>query len=125
MSTASSRKHTGVTFDDVRKMMLALPGVQEGTSFGTPAFKVRGKFMSRLREADVLVLKPVDDIEQQFLMSTAPEAFFLTDHYRGFTAILVRLAAVDRAQLQDLIAQAWSRLAGKKLLAAHAATGGK
>jgi hypothetical protein len=32
---------------------------------------------------------------------------------------------VDRAQLQDLIAQAWSRLAGKKLLAAHAATGGK
>ncbi|HEX5480138.1 MAG TPA: MmcQ/YjbR family DNA-binding protein, partial [Dehalococcoidia bacterium] len=89
------------------------------------AFKVRGKFLSRLREDDVLVLKPVDDIEQQFLMSTAPEAFFLTNHYRGFTAILVRLSAVDRAQLQDLIEQAWSRLAGKKRLAAHAAIGGR
>ncbi|HEX5478690.1 MAG TPA: hypothetical protein VFY79_03110 [Dehalococcoidia bacterium] len=71
MATMSSRKTHGVTFGDVRKIMLALPGVTEGTSFGTPAFKVRGKFLSRLREDDVLVLKPVDDIEQQFATTAA------------------------------------------------------
>ena len=91
----SSRNLPAVTFNDVRKMMLALPGLVESTSFGTPAFKVRGKLLARLREDDVLVLKPVEDVEQQFLMSTVPDAFFLTDHYRGYPAILVRLSAVD------------------------------
>jgi hypothetical protein len=48
----------GATFEQVREMMLALPAVEEGSSYGTPGFRVNGKFMSRLREPDVLVLKP-------------------------------------------------------------------
>ena len=109
----------GVTYDEYRQIALAFPGVEEGTSFGMPAFKVRGKFMSRLREEDVLVLKPVYDDEQQFLMGTQPEAFFLTDHYRGYTAILVRLSQVDPAELRRLVEQAWRELAPKKLVADH------
>ena len=114
-----ARSKRGATYDEYRQMALAFPGVEEGTSFGTPAFKVRGKFISRLREDDVLVLKPVYDDEQQFLMGTQPEAFFLTDHYRGYTAILVRLSKVDPAELRRLVEQAWRELAPKKLVAEY------
>ena len=92
----------GVTFEQFREMALALPGVEQGPSFGTPGFKVKGKFMARLREEDVLVLKPMEDDEQQFLMGTDPRAFFLTDHYSGYPAILIRLSKVERRQLQEL-----------------------
>jgi hypothetical protein len=47
-----------VAFATVRKIALALPGVEAGTSFGTPAFHVRGKFLARLREdGETLVVK--------------------------------------------------------------------
>ena len=110
----------GITYAQFAKMALAYPGVEAGPSFGTPGLKVKGKFMARLREPDVLVLKPVYDDEQRFLMDTQPEAFFLTDHYRGgWPGILVRLSKVDRGQLAELLEQAWRRLAPKRLLAAY------
>ena len=107
----------GVTFEQVREMMLAFPGVEEGSSYGTPGFRANGKFMSRLREDDVLVLKPVDEVERQFLMETQPKAFFITDHYRGSDAVLVRLSKVHAGELQELIERSWSSLASKKMLA--------
>lgn len=112
----------GVTFEQAREPMLALPGVEEGSSYGTPGFRVKGRLLSRLREEDVLVLRPLDDIEQRFLMSTDPAAFFQTEHYRGSTAILVRLSEVRLAQLGEIIEQSWRRLAPKKLVAAYDAS---
>ena len=109
----------GVTFEQVREMMLALPGVEEGSSYGTPGFRVAKKFLSRLREHDVLVLKPVDDIQRQFLMETQPKVFFVTDHYRGSDAILVRLSKVRPSELRDLIERCWCSLAPKKMLSAR------
>jgi hypothetical protein len=109
----------GATYADFERMALAYPGVEAGTSFGTPGLKVKGKFMARLREPDVLVLKPVYEDEQQFLMDTQPNAFFLTDHYRGYPTILIRLSKVQRGQLAELLDTAWRRLAPKKLLAGH------
>lgn len=78
----------GVTFEQATEMALVLPGVEATSSFGAPALKVKGKFMARLREPDVMVLKPIEDDEQQFLMDTQPDVFFITDHYRGYPAIL-------------------------------------
>src|SRR5438876_8144018 len=109
----------GVTFERVREMMLALPGVEEGSSYGTPGFRVAKKFMSRLREDDVLVLKPVDDMERQFLMETQAKTFFVTDHYRGSDAMLVRLSKVSAGELRGLIERCWRSLASKKMIAAH------
>lgn len=111
-------KPKGVTFSQVREMMLAFSGVEEGSSYGTPGFRVKGKFMARLREEDVLVLKPVEDIEQEFLMSTRPKAFFLTDHYRGYPTILIRLSQVREGELRQLFEQSWRRLAPPNLVAA-------
>ncbi len=109
----------GVTFNQVREIMLALPGVTEGTSYGTPAFRTGTKFMSRLRDEDVLVLTPVDDIQQRFLMETRPGAFFTTDHYRGYPTILVRLSKAREGELRNLIAGCWRALATAKMLAAR------
>jgi hypothetical protein len=113
------KETTGVTFDQVTKMALVFPGVEATSSFGTPALKVKGKFMARLREPDVMVLKCVEDDEQQFLMGTQPEVFFLTDHYRGWPGILIRLSEVHPREMRELIEQSWRRLAPKKLLAEH------
>jgi hypothetical protein len=110
-------KRAGVTFEEFSKMALTLPGVEARSSYGTPGFYVKKKFMARLREPDVMVLTPVHDDEQRFLMETQPQAFFLTDHYRGYPTILIRLSKVNRGQLQELVDQAWQRLAPKKLLA--------
>lgn len=39
-----------MTFDDVRRISLAWPEVEDGTSYGTPALKVRKKLLARLKE---------------------------------------------------------------------------
>jgi hypothetical protein len=57
-----------VGFDDVLRLCRDLPGIEVGTSFGTPALRVRRKFMCRMREGnETLVLTPIDEIQQRFL----------------------------------------------------------
>src|SRR5262245_60914925 len=52
----------GVTFDDVRELARQLPGVEEGSCYGTPGLRVKGKFLLRLREdAETVAIKiPMD-----------------------------------------------------------------
>jgi hypothetical protein len=109
----------GVRFAEFEQMALAYPGVEARSSYGTPGLYLRKKFMARLRneDLDTLVLKPVYDDEQRFLMETQPDVFFLTPHYVGYPTVLIRLSKVDRAQLEELVEQAWRRLATPKLLA--------
>ena len=111
----------GITFAQVMKMALAFPGVEARSSYGTPGIYVAKKFMARLREPDVLVLKPVEDDEQRFLMGTQPDVFFLTDHYRGYPTILIRLSKAHSKQMRELIEQSWRRMAPKKLVAKYEA----
>jgi hypothetical protein len=106
-----------MTFEDVVAMAGELPGVEVGTSYGTPALRVRRKFMARLREdGDSLVLTPIDDIEQEALMATQPDVFYKTAHYEGHPSVLIRLSRVDPEDLRELLEQCWRRLAGKRLL---------
>ncbi len=110
-----------LTFDDVRQIALALPGVEEGTSYGTPAFKVKGKFLSRLKEDGETLVVRIDMDEREVLMAANPEAFYITDHYRGYPAMLVRMAAVDAEELRELLEGAWRLVAPKRLVAARGA----
>jgi hypothetical protein len=123
MAAMPARRSTrrGVSWEHLRDFALALPGVEARTSFGTPALYVKKKFMARLRDddPDVLVLKPIDDVQQQFLMDTQPDVFFTTDHYRGYPTILVRLSSVHRAEVEALVHQCWRALAPPKLVAHH------
>lgn len=112
------KKNNVVTFDTVRQFALALPEAEEGTSYGTPAFKVRKKTFLRLREdGDSLVVK-IDFLKRDILMNAEPETFYITDHYREYPAILVRLSKVRPEVLRDLIEQAWRLEAPKRLVEA-------
>ena len=75
-----------MTYKALVKLALSLPHVEEGTSYGTPALKVKKKFFVRLREeGDVIVLRmPFEDREA--LMAEAPEKFSITDHYKDYPA---------------------------------------
>ena len=101
----------------MRKLVLPLPGVEEGVSYGTPAFRVRGKFFLRLREDGDLVVR-IDQGERYFLMQRDPETFYITDHYRNWAGVLVRLAIVDPEELRELLQHAWRPLASKKMVEA-------
>lgn len=99
---------------------LALPGLVEAPSYGTPGLKVKGKFLARLREPDVLVVVcPLD--EKEFLIEADPEIFFETEHYKGWPAVLVRLSKIERESLALLIERAWRTQAPKRLLEAFEA----
>jgi hypothetical protein len=97
-----------------------LPGVEESTSYGTPSIKVKGKILSRLRtEAEGALAIRCDFIDREILLQSDPETFFLTDHYRNYPMILVRLDKVRADALPDLVERAWRLVAPSKLVAAY------
>ena len=108
-------EHEPVTFQTVRELALALPEVEESTSYGTPAFKVRGKLLARLKEDGETLVVKIDFDTQEILMRADPETFFLTDHYVGWPTILVQLARVDRDDLAKLLEDSWRQNAPKRL----------
>ena len=106
-------------FDAVRKIGLQLPHVEEGTMFGKPALKVHGRMFvcmasHKSAEPDSLVVRT--DFEQRTeLLQALPDVYYITDHYAGYPAVLVRLGRVKPDVLQDLLGMAYrfvSREAG-------------
>lgn len=95
-----------ITFEAFRALALALPDTEEGLSYGTPAFRVRGKLIARLREdGEQLVLK-VTLAERAALLAQDPVTFSVTPHYENSSYVLVRLATVDDQQLSELLIDA-------------------
>jgi hypothetical protein len=108
------------TWEDVVAIGTRLPGVEVGTSFGTPALRAGGKGMCRLRrDPDALVLRVTDLGEREALLQGQPEAFFSTPHYDGHPYVLVRLEAVDPQELAELLEEAWRLRAPKRLVAQY------
>lgn len=108
-----------MTFETVRAIALALPGVEEGTSYGTPGFRVKGKFLARLREdGETLVIK-ISFEERDMLMASDPQVYFITDHYVGYPSVLVCLPKADAEEVADVLELAWRQAAPKKLVAAY------
>ena len=87
-------------WDDVAEIGPGFPGVETSTSYGTPALKVKGKLICRLRtDPDALVVRVLDVADAEALVQGGPEVFFTTPHYDGYPYVLVRLEVVDRGQL--------------------------
>jgi hypothetical protein len=77
---------------------------------------VRGRFLARLWEdGETLVVKCGDD-ERDYRMKADPGTFFITDHYRGYPTVLVRLGRVTKADLQAVLEEAWRRQAPRRLV---------
>jgi hypothetical protein len=112
-------KRSTVTFAQVRLAAQALPGIEDSTSYGTPAIKVRGKLLARLHQSgDCFVLR-TDLLDREILLQSDPSVFFITDHYRDYPWILVRFSAVDPSALPDLMERAWRLVAPRTLTAKY------
>ena len=111
-----------MTFADVVKMAASIGKVEESTSYGTPALKVNGKLIVRLKEdGDSLVVGTTFE-EREEMMAAEPETYYITDHYLNYPWVLVRLSRVHPDALRDLLGRAWRlasvakrRASGRKL----------
>ncbi len=108
-----------MTWEDVARAGLVLPEVEAATSYGTPALRLRGKLLVRLRDDGETLALRVDPEERLALVHEQPEIFYVTPHYQDYPFVLVRLAVVDREELEELLAEAWLLSAPKRLAAAH------
>jgi hypothetical protein len=112
--------------DDVRRIALALPEVAEIESDGFD-FRVANKGFvwsyperrpgrSRVIRTDVAVLFVGDEAEKQALLLGEPQAFFTTPGYEGWPLVMLRLAKVGIARLDELVTDAWRMRAPDELL---------
>jgi hypothetical protein len=103
--------------DDVRRLALALPHVEEIDSDGFD-FRVGGKGFvwsyperspgkPRAIRTDIAVLYVGDEAEKQALLLGEPELFFTAPGYEGWPLVMVRLPAVDVVRLTELVTDAW------------------
>jgi hypothetical protein len=105
-------------FEVVRTVGLALPEVEAVTKYdGSPMLQRGGAFMAGLAthpsaEPGTLVVR-ADLEERELLLEDAPETYYLTEYYRRYPLVLVRLARIDRDALRDLLAVSW-RLTAEK-----------
>jgi hypothetical protein len=101
---------SALSFDTVRKIGLALPGVEASTAYGSPALKVGEKLLAcvpthRSAEPGSLLFRGgLDDRAE--LLAAAPDVYYVTDHYVGYTAVLVRMSRVTPEVLRDLLGTA-------------------
>jgi hypothetical protein len=93
-----------------------LTEIEESTSYGAPALKLRGKLLVRMKDAYTMVLL-VPLADKETLMATAPAIYFETDHYKGWPAVLVRMAAISDAELRLRLEQSWRHRAPRRLVA--------
>jgi hypothetical protein len=91
----------------VRQLALALPNTEERPSYGTPGFFVRKKLFVRILPDEDLAVFKIDFDRRDVLMKSDPKAYFITDHYRNYPMMIVRLSSVDRSDLKELIENAW------------------
>ncbi len=104
----------------MRQIVLAFPGVEEGVSYGSPAFKVRGKFFTRLRRDDnSLVLLDIPFDEREMLMEAEPETFHTTPHYKDYPSVLARIETLHPGSLHNFLERRWKGLVTKKQIKAY------
>jgi hypothetical protein len=105
-------------FDLVKAVGLTLPDVEAAIKYdGSPVLKTGGCFMAglashRSAEPGTLVVR-IGIEEREWLLEDAPDTYYVTDYYRPYPLVLVRLSRVDRDALHDLLSTSW-RLATEK-----------
>jgi hypothetical protein len=97
-----------MTWKQLCKLGRALPEVVEDVWYGTPALKVRKKAFVRLRESGKDVVFMLESVEEQeALIHSFPAVYYITDHYRGYPAVLARLAALRVPECHVRLERGW------------------
>ena len=121
------------TQDDVRRIALALPQIEEGEDHFAFSVPTRGKQRGfawvwmervapkkpRVAQPAVLAVRVANIEEKEALLALGDECYFTEPHYNGFPAILVRLAAIEVDELEALLIDAWRCMAPKPLVAEY------
>ena len=94
-------------------------GMRAGMSWGTPGLKLKGRFLARLEGGRRVLRIRIGFERRDQLMQTSPGALYITDHYAGYPAVLVRLPAVRKSVVEALLREAWCEVAPESLLAAQ------
>jgi hypothetical protein len=113
--------------DDVRRLALALPDVEEIDCDGFD-FRVAGRGFvwsyperqpgkPRVIRTDIAVLYVGDEAEKQALVLGEPWLFFSTREYEGWPLVMLRLGEVDPERLAELVTDAWRMRAPRELAA--------
>jgi hypothetical protein len=119
---------------DVRRIAMALPGVEESTERFGFSVENKGKakgfvwvWMERIEPKKprvpnngVLAMRVANLSQKDLIIASRPKKFFTEPHYNGFPAILVRLEEVDAADLEVLVPEAWRCVAPKELVEGEA-----
>ena len=116
-------------FDIVQAVGLTLPDVEATTKYdGSPVLKLGGCFMAGLAthasaEPDTLVVRSSCE-ERELLIEDAPETYYLTDYYRRYPLVLVRLSRIESDALRDLLSVSWRLTLAKVRNGSQAVPGG-
>jgi hypothetical protein len=104
------------SWDDVRRLGLALPETEESTTYRQPALKVAGKIFAWLspHEHGALVLR-CDADERPLMIEARPDVYWITPHYEGSAMVLVLLDAINGDELRDRIGESWLLAAPRRL----------
>jgi hypothetical protein len=118
---------TLITFDAVREIGLALPDVVGGTTYGSPALKVRGRPVAcvpvnKSAEPNSAVFW-VGSERRAALIKKQPDIYYITDHYEPHGAVLVRLSRIARDELRELLQLAVGFVAATKSSTAASRSG--
>lgn len=101
-----------LSWDDVRRIALSLPDVEEGLSWGKPTFKIKNRAFVHPGRVEGAICIPLPDEDVALLMNARPDVYFLTPHYEGW-GVLVRLDAADENELAGALEDAYAYQAAK------------
>src|SRR5206468_3202552 len=91
----------------VRRVALKLPDVEEGTTYGFPAFKVGGTafaWFPKKKEVEPGTLGVrMSILERDHRILTNPSVFYVTPHYRDYTSVLARVEHLSDAALHEVL----------------------
>jgi hypothetical protein len=91
----------------VRALAATMADVEEGTTFGFPAFKVRGKtfaWFPKKKEVEQGSLGVrMSIVEREFLIAAEPTLYYVTPHYHDYTSVLARIDLMSEATLRALL----------------------
>jgi hypothetical protein len=101
-----------LTKAEARKVMLAIPGTDERPWFNQPSVFIHDRFLAKTHEKEDAVTLQVGSMEMRDMMLEAePKLFYITDHYRKFPFVLVRLSALTAKTLKDMLVGRAAQLA--------------
>jgi hypothetical protein len=122
------------TWDDVRRLALAMPEATEVVSRGNTQWRVKDKLFvweRPLRRSDLAALGDAAPdgpilgarvehlVAKEAVIADDPDVFFTTPHFDGYPAVLVRLDRIALDDLDEVVVEAWLARAPKRLVKAY------